>query len=54
MRSHGTKALQGGARAADQMMLDGQDGFRNDAEIAFEQEIVNADDRAGERVFHGS
>ena len=54
MRGHGAESLQGGTRATDEMVFDGENGFRDDAEIAFEQEIVNAHDRAGERIFHGN
>ena len=34
-------------------MLDGQDGLRGYSEGAFEEEIVNADNGSGERVFDG-
>lgn len=33
------------------MVLDGEDGLGGDGEGAFEEEIVDTDDRAGERVF---
>jgi len=42
---------EGGARAADEMVLDGEDGLRGDGEGAFEKEIVDADNRAGESIF---
>jgi hypothetical protein len=35
-------------------MLDGKDGFGGDGEGAFKEEIVDADDRAGEGVLNGS
>ena len=34
-------------------MLDGEDGFGSDGEGAFEEEVVDADDGAGEGVFYG-
>jgi hypothetical protein len=34
-------------------MFDGQDGLRDDAEIAFKQKIVDAHDGASERIFDG-
>src|SRR5260370_8312768 len=52
MRSDRTNITEGRSRAANEMMFDRQDGFRDDAEITFEQEIVNAHDRASEGVFH--
>src|SRR4029077_8860356 len=53
MRSDRTNIVECRSRAADEVMFDGMDNFRDDAEITFEEEIVNADDRAGERIFHG-
>src|SRR6266704_2860807 len=54
MGSYGTNALQRCPGAGDQMVLDGEDGFGDDAEIAFEQKIVNAHDGASERIFYRS
>ena len=43
--------IERGAGAADEVMLDGEDGFGSDGERAFEEKIVDADDGAGESVF---
>ncbi len=51
MGSYGTNVLQRCPGAGDEMVLDGEDGFGDDAEIAFEQKIVNAHDGASERIF---
>lgn len=34
-------------------MLDGEDGLGGDGERAFQEEIVDTDDGAGEGVFYG-
>src|SRR5580658_1266269 len=39
----GANFVEGGAGAADEMVLDGEDGFGGDGESAFEKEIVDAD-----------
>jgi len=54
MRSNRSNVVERRSRAPDEVMFNGQDGFRDDAEIAIEQEIVNPHDGAGERVFHGN
>ena len=53
MRGNRAKIVQRSARAADELMLDVQNGFRDHRQITFEKQIVNADDGAGERVFDG-
>src|SRR5713101_602130 len=35
------------------MVFDGKDGFSNDGQAALQQQVVNAHDRTGQRVFHG-
>ena len=54
MRGYGAEALQGGARATDEMVLDGEDGFRDDSELALQQKVIHSDDGSGERIFHGN
>lgn len=49
--SDGAEIVERRAAAADEVMLDWQDGLRGDSEGAFEKKIVNADDRAGQSVF---
>ncbi len=51
MRGHGAYRVEGRARAANQVMLDGENGFGGDGEGAFKEEIVDADDWTGERIF---
>src|SRR5208282_647731 len=53
MRGDGEQVVKRGAGAADDVMLDGENGFRGDGECAFEEKIVDADDWAGESVFDG-
>ena len=36
------------------MVLDVENGFRDHGEIAFEKQVIDADDGTGKRVFHGS
>ena len=54
MRGHGTNSLERCIRTADKMVLDGENRFRNDGKLALQQKVIDADDRPGERVFHGS
>jgi len=42
-----------GAGYADDVMFDWEDGFGSDGQGAFEEEIVDADNRASEGVFYG-
>jgi len=37
-----------------ELMFDLENSFRDHGKIAFEQQVIDADDGAGERVFHGS
>jgi hypothetical protein len=46
-----TNRVKRRAGATDQVVFDWKDGFGGDGEGAFEEEIVDADDRASERVF---
>ena len=41
-----------GSGAANELVLDVQDGFRNHGEIAIQKEIENPDDRTRKRIFH--
>ena len=54
MRRHGAQIVESGAGNADYMVFDGQNGFRDDGQIAFEEQVVNANDRTSESIFHGS
>jgi len=54
MGSDGADGIERRAGAADQVMLDRENRFGGNGEGAFEEEIVNADDRAGERIFDRS
>jgi len=40
------------AWASDQLHLDRQDGFRNNGELAVEQQVVDPYHRTGQRIFH--
>jgi hypothetical protein len=53
MGGYRADGIERGAWAADEVMLDREDGFGGYGEGAFQKEIVNADDRACERVFDG-
>jgi hypothetical protein len=53
MGGYGAEFVERCAGAADEVMFDGEDGFGGDGEGALEEEIVDADDRAGEGVFNG-
>lgn len=52
MAGNGEEVVEGGAGAADEVMLDGKDGFGGDGEGAFEEEVVDAEDGASEGVFY--
>ena len=52
MRGDGADGIERRAGAADEVMLDGEDCFGGDGQSAFQEEIVNADDRSRERVFN--
>src|SRR5438128_6317605 len=54
MRRDGAKTGQCGARAADELVFDVENGFRDHGEIAFKKQVINADDGASERIFNGS
>ena len=45
--------MKGCSGDADDVMLDGEDSFGGDGEVALEEKIVDTNDRAGERIFHG-
>src|SRR5215813_3148225 len=52
----GRDAAESGERSAgeaDELMFDGKNCFGDHVEIAFEEEVVNADDGASEGVFDG-
>src|SRR5580698_3074894 len=51
MRGDRADRIERRAVAADEVMLDRQDGFGGDSQGAFEEEIIDADDWAGESVF---
>lgn len=53
MRRNGAKIGKRSARAADELMLNVQNGFRDDRQVAFDKQVVNANDGAGERIFDG-
>jgi len=53
MTRDGTNRVKRRAGAADQVVLDGENGFRSNSEGAFEEEIVDADNGTGEGVFYG-
>ena len=53
MRGDGADGIERRAGAADEAVLDGEDGFGGDGERTFEHEIVDADDGAGEGVLDG-
>src|SRR5262245_15540319 len=52
MRRDRMQSTQRGARKADHVMFDRQDRFRHDVQIAFEQQIVDSHDGAGEGILH--
>src|SRR5437016_250962 len=54
MRSDGFQTVKSRARTADQVMFDREDDFRDDFQVAFQQKVVNANDRPGKRVLNGS
>jgi hypothetical protein len=52
MRGDCPDAGQGGPGPSDKMHLDGQNSFRGDGQIGFEQEIVDPNNRASQGIFH--
>src|SRR3989442_12115118 len=50
MRSYGTNVLQRCPGAGDQMVLDGKNGLRNDGEPALKEKVIDAHNRACQRV----
>lgn len=54
MRGNGAKTSEGGTRTPDKLMLNVKDGFRDHAQVALNEQVVNADDGASEGVFHRS
>lgn len=53
MRRDGLDLVERGAGDGDEVEFDGKDCLGGDREAIFEHEVVDADDRAGERVFDG-
>jgi hypothetical protein len=53
VRGHGTNGIERRARTTDEAVLNGQNGFGDDGEMAGEEEVIDSDDRAGESVFDG-
>src|SRR5438552_2304600 len=51
MRRDGAKVGQRCTGAADELMLNVKNGFGDHGEIAFEEQIINADDGTSECVF---
>lgn len=54
MGGDGAKISQRCSRASDKLVFDVENGFRDHGEIAFEEQVVDTDDGAGERVFYWS
>src|SRR5260221_9393383 len=54
MRGDGAEIGERCTGAADELMLNVENRFRDHREIAFEKQVIDANDGAGERVFHGS
>src|SRR5204862_3960440 len=48
MRRDRFKASERGARATDQVVFNRENGLGDNAQIAFEQQVVNTNDRAGQ------
>lgn len=53
VRGHGADVLKRRAGTADEVMFDGQNRFRNDGQLAFEQQVINSYDGTRKGVFHG-
>ena len=51
MRGDGLDLIERGAGDGDEIELDGENCLGGDGEAIFEHEVVDADDRAGERIF---
>src|SRR5579859_7013161 len=47
----GAQIAEGRPGTADELMLNAQDCFRDHGKTAFQKQVVDADDRTGERVF---
>lgn len=54
MRRNGAKVSERRSGASDELMFDVENRFGDHGEIAFEEQVVDADDGAGERVFDWS
>src|SRR2546421_3085403 len=53
MRGNGTYVLKRSARTTDQLVFDTKNCLRDNNEIAFQQQVVNSDNRTSQRIFHG-
>jgi hypothetical protein len=53
MRRDGLDLVERCAGDCDEIQLDGKNCFGGDGELIFKHEVVDADDRAGERIFDG-
>src|SRR5215813_563867 len=53
VRRDGTQIVEGRSWAADKLMFNVQDRFRDHGKIAFKEQVVDAYDGTGERVFNG-
>ncbi len=53
MRRDRSNLVERCAGDRDEIELDGEDRLGGDGELIFEHEVVDADDRAGERIFDG-
>src|SRR5882762_9241737 len=54
MRGNAAKIGKRCTRAADQLMLNAENGFDDHSEVAFKEQVVNTDDGTGESVFDRS
>src|SRR5690242_13082587 len=54
MGGDGAKIGQRCSRAADKLVFDVENGFRDHGEIAFKEQVVDADDGTSERVLYWS
>jgi hypothetical protein len=54
MRGYGSNTRKSGAGATDQVMLDGKNRFRNNSKVALQQQVINANHRARQRILDGS
>ena len=53
VRGDGTDGVERRAGTADEAMLNGKDGFRDDSEIALQEEVIDSDNGTREGVFYG-